>query len=371
MFSKKLSIVFILILTTGISGCASTKIKESCEQFDKDNTFFNATVFDRNEYTSTVKLETNEKTEFYDSKPSKIFSGIASVNLNGAELNVQLFNQGLFEQYSAPVVDVMLEQRSKSNPLGYTPLPAPLLAWIFTPEKMQNLTHGCTSRRFLNTERDESKKVKTGKSEWQNTYSGHKILISSFDKDYEFNVDADTSTKVIDLSSAILNTPSSKNTTLKITCLDCNLLGAEEKNLYPNVKTEVVLTHDFSATKLALNEAQKNRDADAEKAKIEQAKQAQIPKANAVSSCANDFNCPTGYACRTKPVSGSECRLKSPVYDPAITATTPSPVITQTPVAVEHEDPIISNLEEIKTQCAKLFKPKTDKFGKCVLELTK
>jgi hypothetical protein len=34
-------------------------------------------------------------------------------------------------------------------------------------------------------------------------------------------------------------------------------------------------------------------------------------------------------------------------------------------------EPVANNLDEVKTQCAKLFKTKTDKFGKCVLELTK
>lgn len=371
MFSKNFSIAFVLILTTVISGCSSVNTKEqyaeNCEHFSKDTQWGKNTREDIN----IIQEATSKKSDFYDSKATKVISGIESAQLNGASLTLKIINNGLFEQFSAPVVDVIREVKYEAHPLTGTFTPVGSVVWLFNPELMNNYTFGCTERQFLRTEPDESKKVKTGKSEWKDTQRSHKILISSFDKDYEFNVDADTSTKVIDLSSAILNTPSSKNTTLKITCLDCNLLGAEEKNLYPNVKTEVVLTHDFSVTKLALNEAQKNRDADAEKAKIEQAKQAQIPKANAVSSCANDFNCPTGYACRTKPVSGSECRLKSPVYDPAITATTPSPVITQTPVAVEHEDPIISNLEEIKTQCAKLFKPKTDKFGKCVLELTK
>ncbi|GDX85921.1 hypothetical protein LBMAG43_19630 [Methylococcaceae bacterium] len=300
--------------------------------------------------------------------------------MNGSSLNLTLFHQGFFEEYTAPVVDVMIERGSKSNVFGYAPLPAPLLAWVFTPEKMQNFTQGCTERRFSNSEPDESKKVKTGKSEWKDIKNSHMIQVSGFDKDYQFWVQNNNEIpkqEVIDLSSAILNTQLSKNTTLKITCLDCNLAGVEEKSLYPNIKMDVVLTHDVRATKLALIETQKIRAVEAEKAKSEQtmrdkeiAKQVSTPKVNAASSCTNDFDCPTGYSCRTKPVSGAECKWKSPVYDPPNTATTQPPEITQNP-ATTYDEPIISNLEEIKTQCAKLFKPKTEKFGKCVLELTK
>ena len=86
---------------------------------------------------------------------------------------------------------------------------------------------------------------------------------------------------------------------------------------------------------------------------------------NLLGNCKNDFDCAAGYSCRTKPESGSECRLKSSVTD-----TTGAVPIQNTP-AIPHKESTIENLEEIKMQCAKLFKPKTDKFGKCVLELTK
>jgi hypothetical protein len=312
MFPKKFSIAFALILTTVISGCASVHYAEICEHF---------------------------------SEPLKIFSGIESVNLSGSSLRLTLLHKGLF---SSKLID--------------------------------NHTPECTERKSSNVESDE-KKVKTEKLEWKYIKNSHMIQVSGFDKDYQFWVQNNNEIpkqEVIDLSSAILNTQLSKNTTLKITCLDCNLLGTEEQSRYPNIKMDVVLTHDFRATKLALSEAQKNRDADAEKLQLEQAKrdkeiakQTQMPKTTAVSNCTNDFDCPTGYSCRTKPVSGSECKLKSPVYDPANTATTQHTEITENPATTTHDEPIISNLEEIKTKCKELgFKPKSDKFGKCVLKLT-
>jgi hypothetical protein len=329
MFHKRFSIAFALILTTIISGCASVNTKdqyaENCEHFSKDNQWGKNT----HEDVSIIKEATSKTSELYDSKPTKVISGIESDQLNGSSLTLKIVDNGLFEQFSAPVVDVIREVKYEAHPLTGTFTPVGGVVWMFNPKLMNDYTFGCTERRFLRSEPDETKKVKAGKSEWKDIQRSHKISISGFDKDYEFNIDANM--KMVDLSSAILNSPLSKNTTLKITCLDCNLLGAEEQSRYPNIKTDIVLTHDFRATKLALSEAQKNRDADAEKLKLEQAKrdkeianQAQIQKATSVSVPATSYESP------------------------------------------------ISNLEEIKAKCKELgFKPKSDKFGKCVLELTK
>jgi hypothetical protein len=41
-------------------------------------------------------------------------------------------------------------------------------------------------------------------------------------------------------------------------------------------------------------------------------------------------------------------------------------------VAVPNTEPVAKNLEEIKSKCKELgFKPQSEKFGKCILELTK
>lgn len=85
------------------------------------------------------------------------------------------------------------------------------------------------------------------------------------------------------------------------------------------------------------------------------------------ANCKNDFDCAAGYSCRTKAENGSECRIKTPTSDDVKT----SPIVSM-PAMKEPSESLISNLEEIKTKCQELgFKPKSDKFGKCVLELTK
>jgi hypothetical protein len=70
---------------------------------------------------------------------------------------------------------------------------------------------------------------------------------------------------LINLSEAILNTDFTKTTTIKITCLDCDLLGEEEQALYKYAKKTVEITADFRAIKADLI-------VEAEKKKVAQVK---------------------------------------------------------------------------------------------------
>jgi hypothetical protein len=91
--------------------------------------------------------------------------------------------------------------------------------------------------------------VKAGKSEWRDTLRIHKILVSGLNKDYEFSKGYKGT---IDLSPYILNTDLTKNTTIKITCLDCDSLGQEDQTLFKYVRRTVEVTADFSAIKADL-----------------------------------------------------------------------------------------------------------------------
>jgi hypothetical protein len=93
-------------------------------------------------------------------------------------------------------------------------------------------------------------------------------------------------------------------------------------------------------------------------------------------SCQSDIDCSAGFSCRSKTGGGTECRAKgfSNIQQPSTgaeqsTQTMPSPITVQ-PI----EQPIQSKsaIEEAKETCASLgFKSKTEKFGNCVLKLTK
>ncbi len=143
-------------------------------------------------------------------------------------------------------------------------------------------------------------------------------------------------------------------------------------------KTDFDCAHGYSCRTTALDSIARQLEGKVSECRIKSSDltvASPVPTTNFsnTSNCTNDFDCPTGYSCRTKPISGSECRLKTPVNDAKTnTVNVKSPEITQSATTITPPaESVISNLEEIKTQCAKLFKPKTDKFGKCVLELTK
>jgi len=255
-----------------LGGCALTNTKEDpdiCKHSSETTRKFGRTTSIDKE---VIKVETSEKMGFYETTPLKVFSGIESANLNKAHLTLKIIDTGLFEQYSAPVVNSTIQARYEAHPFTGTFTPVGIFVWLFNPTAMNAFTFGCTESTFLSSEPDKTRKIKTGKSEWKDIQKSHRILVSGFDKDYEFVLDDKGRTSEIDLSSAISNTELTKNTILKITCLDCDLLGSEEQNLYKDRKSNVVLTHDFRPIKASLTESQKVRYAEEERIKIEQAK---------------------------------------------------------------------------------------------------
>lgn len=90
-------------------------------------------------------------------------------------------------------------------------------------------------------------------------------------------------------------------------------------------------------------------------------------------SCKNNSDCSYGYSCRSIEGGGTECRIKSEIPPSTITPNIidkkSTSNINQAPKILEQG---ISIIEEVKIKCASLgFKPKSERFGKCVLELTK
>jgi len=245
---------YVAVLALLLGGCASTNTKDqypvSCEHFSKDNIYGKNTRED----IEDIKVETSKKSEFYDLTPSKVFSGIESANLNKAYLTLAMVDNGLFEQYSAPVVDTMRQDQYEAHRFSGTFSPVGMFVWLLNPKLMNAYTFGCTARWLLSSEPDTTRKVKTGKSEWKAIQKNHRILVSGFDKDYEFEVNAYKYPVVIDLSTAISNTELPKNTTLKVTCLDCDLLRSEEQDLYNDANASVELGYDFRAVKALLVE---------------------------------------------------------------------------------------------------------------------
>ncbi len=269
-----MKLFYVAVMALLLGGCALTNTKEDpdiCKHSSETTRKFGRTTSIDKE---VIKVETSEKSEFYELTPLKVFSGIESANLNKVYLTLKITDSGLFEQYSAPVVNSTIQARYEAHPFTGTFTPVGIFVWLFNPTTMNAFTFGCTESTFLSSEPDKTRKVKTGKSEWKDIQKSHRILVSGFDKDYEFVLDDKGREKPseIDLSSAISNTELTKNTTLKITCLDCDLLGSQEQNLYKDRKINVVLTHDFRPIKKSLAESQKASHAEEERIKIVQVK---------------------------------------------------------------------------------------------------
>lgn len=277
-----MKLFYIAVMALSLGGCASTAGTTcfsskpvspfaiiSTEVSEKELASFEKT-------TESIIEETSEKKEFYGLTPIKKISGIESANFNNEKLALTLLDKGLFEQYSAPVENVLQKTYYNAHPVRvlFGTVFSGGLIWLIAPTKASHLAFGCTEQFLISTKPNESLKVKTGKSDWQPIQKSHRILVSGFNKDYEFAVEnkGRPNQVEIDLSSAILNTELTKNTNLKVACLDCDLLGSEEQNIYKDSKTNISLTHDFRSIKESLAESQKVRHAEEERIKIEQIK---------------------------------------------------------------------------------------------------
>jgi len=244
----EVKLFYVVVMALSLGGCTSTNTKDPdiCRTAAE---YTNRWSRRTDVVYEAITEQTGKKSEFYELKPLKVFSGIDSANLTKNYLTIKITDKACFEQYSAPVVNTISQYKYEAHPFTGTFTPVGMFVWLLHPKEMNAFTFGCIARGGVSSEPDTTRKVKTGKSEWRNINNSHKILVSGFDKDYEFDVYVHTSPSVIDLSSAISNTELTKNTILKVACLDCDLLGAEEQNLYKGIKASVELDYDFRAVK--------------------------------------------------------------------------------------------------------------------------
>ena len=286
--------IFLVLTLLLLVGCATTKGKYG-EDLNQPCRGAEDTIGDSN-----VVVNTNETKLFYSDVPIKTFSGIQSASLSGSVLTLSTIDRTLHEQYIAPLVATLDETKYKAHPFKsvfYTIFTGGIFI-LKAPRKFIPYTFGCTEKNLMYLDPDPRQKLKTGKTEWRDTKlrtyndlfqscnldsdcpmglscraspnghnicrtSGwkytdsyennaekingsvlHKFLISGFNRDYEYKGENN-----IDLTQAILATNLTSSTNLKITCLDCDLLGSEEQKLYKSAKKTVELTYDFRPAK--------------------------------------------------------------------------------------------------------------------------
>ena len=254
MTNFRISILIILALL--LAGCATTRTSSQCE---------NKLSSSSPTLMPDEIIETSERRSFFGTSAVKEFGGIKSARLLNKSLQITMIDKSKYEEYSAPLVNKIIRIYFPRSPAwGRNLLGLPLYPFILivAPSKALGLWEeyfGCVQQDVANGEPDLTRKVKTGKTEWRDSKNSHRILISGFDKDYELTTSTNPDTEEYDLSPYILNTDFTKATTIKITCLDCDLLGPEEQNIYKDVKKTVEITADFRGIKATLVAEEKTR----------------------------------------------------------------------------------------------------------------
>jgi hypothetical protein len=214
-----------------ISGCASTgnksQISESCEHFSNTNQWGQNTQKE----VKIINKNTSEVNSFYEQEPSKILSRIESIQLNNTKLKINIVNKGIFEEYSAPIVEKIRQVSYESHNFTGKFTPVGSIVWLFNPKLMNDYTFGCTENQKIGSEVDLTQKYKNGRSKWVSVQKENKIMISGFNKDYTFDV-KDNSKNEIDLLSVLTKNDLNKDMKIKIQCLSCDLLNDDSKKIF-------------------------------------------------------------------------------------------------------------------------------------------
>jgi hypothetical protein len=218
---------------TSLVGCASSIRK--CESITHEGEPKRSIIKVESEYGPNGVTEENIQT--------KHFSGIQDINLTGTSLIINFINRDYIQKYSTPQKDVISRTEWGAHPTGGLIGGTVFLNFLAEPEKQRDFTFGCYEEKFLNYEYELGKRVPIS-SEWRNTKEKHRILVSGLDKDYEFITE-----NTVDLRSAILNSNPTPNTTLKVSCLDCQRQEDVEQSTFNFAKSSITLSHDFKNLK--------------------------------------------------------------------------------------------------------------------------
>ncbi len=240
---KYFNALLTFLSITSLVGCASSIRK--CEYI----------IHEGEPKRSVIKVESkygpNGVTE--ENIHAKHFSGIQNINLTDTSLVINFINRDYIQKYSTPQKDIISRTEWGAHPTGGMIGGTVFLNFLVEPEKQRDFTFGCYEEKFLNYEYELDKRVPIS-VEWRNTKEKHKILVSGLDKDYEFLTE-----NSIDLRFAILNSNPTQNTTLKISCLDCQQQDDVDQSIFNFAKSSITLSYDFKNLKQKIITAEEHR----------------------------------------------------------------------------------------------------------------
>lgn len=245
---NKVKIILLLACTQSIISCATNTNRQCISSDTNDYTIYKKSI----EKVNTIDNVVTEK-----KIPLKKISGIQSVEINDATLKLNFVDLDYIELYSAPQLKITEKIFHDAHPIGGMIGGVVFLGFLYQKEDMIDFIYGCYEEKYLNKEEDFEKRVLID-NKWQDAKINHKILISGFNRDFEFTT---TNKNEIDLKNAILSSTIEPNTILKITCLDCNIENKNDKSTINNlnISNSLTITHDFRSLKPKLVKDEEQR----------------------------------------------------------------------------------------------------------------
>ncbi len=238
-----LKAILILFFIHGLLGCATTSTRPCVSSLNKER----STDYRK----STIKQNITGNVITENKIPLSEFSGIQSAQIIDSSLKIKFINREYIESFSTPQVDIIENTDYEPHPtralVGATFLIPNLL---IDPDYSLDFTLGCHEESYLRNVPDLEKKKSIGYT-WKDTkiQKYHKIVITGFDKDYEFTI---TNDEIIDLRNAIFNSDLTQNTILKISCIDCKEQNNIAQSTFDYAKNTITLTENFKKLKQKL-----------------------------------------------------------------------------------------------------------------------
>lgn len=209
----------------------------------------------------TIEMEyrdADEKAKFIDTNPSKRFSAITLTSVDNLSITIGLISREYFIEYSGPIVNTVRKDIYEARPIcaaiGHTFTLG--IGFLLNPiDSMQNAL-GCTDETIIKKEVDGPRSIKTGEGVWKESPTKQIFIVSGFSRDYEYELDWKIGevSKIIDLKNIIDSENLEAPTNLIIKCKTCNSLSSLEQSQLSFLNNIEPIVYDFRPIKIERKE---------------------------------------------------------------------------------------------------------------------
>lgn len=271
--------IFLLILSVALTGCATTgQSGYNTYRECPIDMYVNGTNPTQINYYENLQT----KAFLFEKQPTKQYSGIASANIDGSTLHIQLNETGLFEEYKT---DTKVMVTHKYYPPRYVgALLGTIISggtfWLLDKDYASRVL-GCRQTTRGGIEYDATH-IKTGKTKWAPYHVAHSFRVTGLNKSFDLNEKyslnqqqtPNNGSYAFDIDHEIQADTPKSSITLKVECIDCVIDDGAPNDIKNLSKTINISSEDLrnlkSKSKKESNDTANKLANDSEISKLKQ-----------------------------------------------------------------------------------------------------